>query len=60
MATYGVGEREIVELREQARRELGDRFDIREFHDRVLENGAITLGMLRRQIEHWIAERKKT
>ena len=59
MATYGVGEREILELREQAKRELGDRFDIREFHDGVLENGSITLGMLRRQIEHWIKERKK-
>jgi uncharacterized protein (DUF885 family) len=58
MATYGVGEREILELREQARRELGDRFDIREFHDRVLEDGSITLGMLRQKIEHWIAERR--
>jgi uncharacterized protein (DUF885 family) len=59
MATYGVGEREIVELREQARRELGARFDIHEFHDRVLEDGSITLGMLRQKIERWIAEKKK-
>ena len=59
MATYGVGEREIFELREQARRDLGDRFDIREFHDRVLENGSVTLGMLRQQIERWVAEKKK-
>ncbi len=59
MATYGVGEREIFELREQARRDLGGRFDIREFHDRVLENGSVTLGMLRQQIERWVAEKKK-
>jgi len=59
MATYGVGEREIFELREQARRDLGDRFDIREFHDRVLENGSVTLGMLRQQIERWVTEKKK-
>ena len=37
---------------------LGDRFDIREFHDQVLANGAITLPMLRQVIEHWIASKK--
>ena len=58
MATYGVGEQEILALREEARQALGDRFDIREFHDRVLENGSITLGMLRERIERWIAEKK--
>jgi len=47
-------------LREQAQRELGERFDIREFHDRVLANGAITLPMLRQVIEHWIAEKKRS
>jgi uncharacterized protein (DUF885 family) len=59
MVTYGAGEREIRGLREQAQRALGDRFDIREFHDRVLENGSITLGMLHQRIERWLAEKGK-
>jgi uncharacterized protein (DUF885 family) len=42
-------------LRDPARLELGDRFDIREFHDQVLANGAITLPRLRRVSEHLIA-----
>lgn len=58
MTTYGVGEREILALRERARQALGDRFDIREFHDRVLENGSITLGMLEEVVERWIADRE--
>ncbi|HYU32027.1 MAG TPA: DUF885 domain-containing protein [Thermoanaerobaculia bacterium] len=60
MATYGVGEQEILALREEARQALGPRFDIREFHDRVLENGSVTLGMLRQRIERWIAEKQKS
>jgi uncharacterized protein (DUF885 family) len=59
IVTYGVGEREILSLREQAKHALGDRFDIREFHDRVLENGSITLGMLHQKIERWLAEKAK-
>lgn len=53
--TYGAGEQEIVALREEARQALGPKFDLREFHDRVLENGSLTLGMLRQVIERWIA-----
>ena len=41
----------------QAEAALGDDFDIREFHDRVLENGTIPLGALRQHIEAWIASR---
>jgi uncharacterized protein (DUF885 family) len=55
---YDTGAIEILALRDQARRELGALFDLREFHDRVLAHGAITLPMLRRVIEHWIAEKK--
>lgn len=51
MTTYGVGEREILALRERARQALGERFDVKEFHDRVLENGSITLGMLEEVVE---------
>lgn len=56
--SYQVGQLEIRRLRNQAERELGRKFDIREFHDRVLENGTITLPMLRVVIERWIAATK--
>jgi uncharacterized protein (DUF885 family) len=58
LTAYDTGALEIIALRDQAKRDLGDRFDIREFHDQVLANGAITLPMLRQVIEHWIASKK--
>jgi len=50
-----VGYLEIARLRKEAERALSSRFDIRTFHDRVLEDGGITLGMLREKIERWLA-----
>jgi len=44
-------------LREQAERTLGSRFDLRAFHDRVLEDGSVTLPMLREKITRWLAAR---
>jgi uncharacterized protein (DUF885 family) len=58
LTAYDTGALEILGLREQAKQALGDRFDIREFHDQVLANGAITLPMLRQVIEHWIASKE--
>jgi len=52
---YMLGNLEIRRLREQTQRELGSRFSIRDFHDRVLEDGNVTLPMLRQKIEGWIA-----
>jgi uncharacterized protein (DUF885 family) len=52
---YKVGQIEILRLRDEARRRLGERFDIRGFHDAVLRNGAVSLAMLRDQVEAWIA-----
>ena len=52
---YKLGQREIASLRAQAERELGARFDIRAFHDTVLDQGAVTLPVLRRNVEAWIA-----
>jgi len=46
-----VGRTEILGLREQARSVLGSRFDIRAFHDCVLEDGSVPLGFLRLKIE---------
>ena len=52
---YKIGQLKIVELRERARRELGARFDIRNFHDEVLGAGSLPLDMLEARINAWIA-----
>jgi len=52
---YKIGELKIRELRTRAERALGDRFDIRRFHDAVLEHGAIPLDLLESNINAWIA-----
>jgi uncharacterized protein (DUF885 family) len=51
---YKVGMMKILELRERAREALGDRFDIRAFHDVVIGRGAMPLPVLERQVEAWI------
>ena len=56
--SYMLGNLEIRRLRKQAETALGNRFDVREFHDRVLEDGAVPLTMLRAKIERWIADRR--
>jgi uncharacterized protein (DUF885 family) len=58
LTAYDTGALEFFALRELAERELGPRFDLREFHDVVLRHGAVTLPMLRESVEAWIAERK--
>jgi uncharacterized protein (DUF885 family) len=50
---YMIGKREIFALREEAKKAMGPRFDIREFHDVVLRNGAIPLSTLRRIVHEW-------
>jgi uncharacterized protein (DUF885 family) len=52
---YMIGKLEIMELRERARNALGDRFDIRAFHDVVLESGPVPLSILAENVEAWIA-----
>lgn len=56
LTAYDTGGLEIMALRSEAEARLGERFDIREFHARILENGAIPLGALRAHVEAWIAE----
>jgi uncharacterized protein (DUF885 family) len=51
---YMVGRLEIERLRRAAEAQLGPEFDIREFHDRVLEHGGVPLNLLRAQIESWL------
>jgi uncharacterized protein (DUF885 family) len=55
LTAYDSGGLEILALRRQAEEALGDAFDIREFHDRILENGTIPLPALRQHVERWIA-----
>jgi len=52
---YKVGMREILSLREEAEANLGDAFDIRDFHRVVLSNGALPLELLRELVEEWVA-----
>lgn len=55
-AAYLIGSLEIQRLRREAEERLGDAFDLRAFHDRVLENGTISLAMLGERIDAWVAE----
>lgn len=55
---YKIGMRKIQELRAKAEAELGDKFDIRGFHDTVLGGGALPLGILERRVDEWIASKK--
>lgn len=55
---YMIGELRIRQLRQRAEQALGDRFDIRAFHDEILDGGAMPLDMLDARIDHWIARRR--
>jgi uncharacterized protein (DUF885 family) len=55
---YKMGQLKIMELRDRAQKELGDRFNIRAFHDAVLEAGALPLDVLEQRIDRWIAVSK--
>ena len=53
---YKIGELKIKELRAYAEQELGDRFDIRAFHDEVLGKGAVPLSVLDANVRQWVKE----
>ncbi len=56
---YKIGELKIRDLRTRAEKQLGDRFDLRRFHDAVLGQGAVPLDALEAQINAWIAAEKR-
>jgi uncharacterized protein (DUF885 family) len=55
---YKIGQLKIAELRREAERKLGDKFDIKEFHRAILEDGAVPLVILEQKIKRWIIERR--
>lgn len=56
---YKVGMNKILELRENAKTQLGDKFDIREFHDVILLDGALPLDVLEEMVANWITVKQK-
>jgi uncharacterized protein (DUF885 family) len=55
---YKIGQMKILELRARAKLALGDKFDLRAFHDQVLDSGALPLDVLSERIDAWIASQK--
>jgi uncharacterized protein (DUF885 family) len=57
---YKIGQLKILEIRDEATRELGDKFDLAAFHDALLSHGALPLPILDEQMKEWIASQKNT
>jgi len=57
---YMIGKIRILELRDRAQQQLGDAFDIREFHDTVLASGPVPLDVLAANVERMIANKQGT
>jgi len=56
--SYKIGQLKFLELRERARKELGPKFDLRKFHDEVLNGGSLPLDLLEARTDQWIAQQK--
>ncbi len=57
---YKIGELQIFQLREMAREQLGEKFDIKEFHDVILSTGSVPLNLLEQQVILYIEEKQNT
>lgn len=57
---YKVGMNAMLDARERARADLGERFDLKAFHDVVLRSGSMPITLLNRRVDAWIAERKQS
>lgn len=55
---YKIGMLKILELRELAKKELGPKFDLRGFHDLILQNGSLPLDLVEENVHAWIAQKK--
>jgi uncharacterized protein (DUF885 family) len=55
---YKIGEREILDLRERAKAALGDKFDLKTFHEALLKDGAMPLPVLDQKMTRWINAEK--
>ena len=55
---YKLGQMKIIELRERARQQLGERFNLRAFHDALLGDGPLPLDVLESNTDRWIAAQK--
>src|SRR2546427_253177 len=56
---YKIGELTILEIRAKAEKQLGARFDVRAFHDALLEEGHLPLSLVKERMDAWIAAREK-
>ncbi|MBR9847536.1 MAG: DUF885 domain-containing protein, partial [Algicola sp.] len=56
--SYKIGQLKLLELRAKAEKELGDKFDVAQFHNQVLESGCMPLALLETKIDDWIASLK--
>jgi uncharacterized protein (DUF885 family) len=55
--SYKIGQLKIIELRKRAQDKMGDKFDIKKFHEKILESGVMPLALLENKIDAWIAEK---
>ncbi|OOV25471.1 hypothetical protein BXU11_15350 [Flavobacterium sp. LM5] len=55
--SYKMGQLKIMELREKAKTKLGNSFDIKTYHEKVLESGCLPLALLETKIDHWIGKK---
>ena len=55
---YKVGMLKILQLRDKAKKSLGDKFDIRQFHEVVLDNGSVPLDVLEELVDRWIKSKQ--
>jgi uncharacterized protein (DUF885 family) len=56
---YKMGQLKILELRDKAKTALGPKFDIKAFHDQVLDSGALPMDVLEQRVDAWIATQKQ-
>jgi uncharacterized protein (DUF885 family) len=56
--SYKIGQLKIIELRKKAEKELGSKFDIKKYHQIVLESGVMPLALLEKKVNNWIKASK--